>query len=176
MLCLLAFLLICINVLSVLAVISVCDTNFFQHEEGQKIHYLDSRSSGANSPVAIKQFRIHLVPCNTINLIRKPVPVLELLPVKLDNCTAEVTESLIQAEALSLKALASAVVQSMRSKMCMFPPNGLILLCFIGLYTLAQFPGFSNRVLKSKLSTVPGCPDLSYCFIWGRSERKGGKR
>lgn len=41
MLCLLAFLLICINVLSVLAVISVCDTNFFQHEEGQKIHYLD---------------------------------------------------------------------------------------------------------------------------------------
>lgn len=51
---LLAFPLIRINVLSVLAVIFVCDTIFFHHEGGQKIYYLDSWGSGANSPVAVK--------------------------------------------------------------------------------------------------------------------------
>lgn len=50
---------------------------------------------------------------------------------------------------------------------------GLILLCFIGLYAFAPYPAFSNSVLKSKLSAVPGWPKLSISFgarMRGREE------
>lgn len=48
----------------------------------------------------------------------------------------------------------------------------LILPCFFGLTTSNLFPGFINSILYPELSTAPGCPKLSYYFIWGR-ERKG---